>query len=122
MNLLVVPFIETTIPNNLEENEWGVAHHVLMAKGFHKSQNTRWSIEIMSVNGIWYGASDAQTSISGYGGPCTRHWTTPFTNAEDCIDYYYAQICSFFRQNNKKVPPRPSFELFVESYPYDNET
>lgn len=119
MNLLIVPFIETTIPMGLEENEYGVAHHVLLAKGEHKSQKTRWSIEIMAVNGIWYGVSSAQTTIGGYCGPCTR--THPFTNADDCIDYQYNRICDYFKREGKSVPPKPSFKDFKEAYPYNYE-
>lgn len=119
MNLLVVPFIETTIPLNLEENEHGVAHHVLEAKGMHKGQKTHWSIEIMSVNGIWYGCYDVQTDTAGCCGPCMR--TSPFADVEECITYYHGRICAFLKSNNKSVPLRPSFEDFKESYPYNYE-
>ena len=121
MNLLIVPFIETTIPVGLEENRFGVAHHVLMARGEHKNQKTHWSIEILAVNGIWYGASDALTNMGGYGVPCTRQ-NTPFTNAEDCIDYHYKRVCEFFKREGKGIPPKPSLKDFKEAYLYNHET
>ena len=117
MLTLIIPFIETTIPMGLEENEHGVAHHVLLAKGEHKSQKTHWSIEIMAVNGIWYGASSAHAPLGGYCSPCTR--THPFISADDCIDYQYNSICSYFKREGKCIPPKPSFRDFKDSYPFN---
>ena len=121
MNLLIVPFIETTIPVGLLENEWGVAHHVLLTKGSFKKDTCRWSIQIMMINGIWYGTSSACTTTGchcGYCGPCTRS-TTPFVSVEECIDYHYRKVCEFFKREDKGIPKRPSFKDFEEAYPYN---